>query len=144
MPNLPASKTTSGEFSISRMPRGTDGHVLTGTGAGTDPAYEASPAPTCVWIGRTSKATGTTDSWVDVDCSGQIPAGAIAALGVMHVTKAAEFGGVRANGAGDEGTYEGYGGVGGYFFVVPLDANRVFEQKISDIAVDCYIVGYFK
>jgi len=30
---------TSGQFSISRMPRGTAGYVIRGTGAGSDPAY---------------------------------------------------------------------------------------------------------
>ena len=41
IPNLAASKITSGQFSLVRMPRGTDTHVLTAKGAGTSPAYEA-------------------------------------------------------------------------------------------------------
>lgn len=40
IPNLAASKITSEQFGLARMPRGTDGYVLTGTGAGTNPAYE--------------------------------------------------------------------------------------------------------
>lgn len=41
IPNLAAAKITSGQFGLPRMPRATDGHVLTGTGAESDPAYEA-------------------------------------------------------------------------------------------------------
>lgn len=41
IPDLPTSKITSGQFSLLQMPRGTDGYVLTGTGVGSNPAYEA-------------------------------------------------------------------------------------------------------
>lgn len=144
IPNLAASKITSEQFGLARMPRGTDSYVLTGTGA-SNPAYEAIPPVTVVQIDVTSKATATTGSWVDVDCSGQIPAGAHAALGFLHNTYDGNYeGGVRENGASDEGTYIGLGPSGTTFFVVQLDANRVFEQKINNALVDCYIVGYMK
>lgn len=38
---LPTSKITSGQFGLVAMPRGIDDYVIRGTGAGTDPAYEA-------------------------------------------------------------------------------------------------------
>lgn len=41
IPSLATSKITSGQFSLDRMPRGTDTHVLTAKGAGVSPAYEA-------------------------------------------------------------------------------------------------------
>ena len=41
IPNLATSKITSGQFSLDRIPRGTDTHVLTAKGAGVSPAYEA-------------------------------------------------------------------------------------------------------
>ena len=41
-PNMAASAISSGQFPLGRMPRGADGHLLTGTGAGSNPAYEAS------------------------------------------------------------------------------------------------------
>jgi len=44
VPNLPASKITSGRFGMPRMPDGTSGQVLTAQGAGVDPAYAAVPA----------------------------------------------------------------------------------------------------
>lgn len=36
-----ADHVLTGQLALGLMPRGTDGHVLTGTGAGTNPAYEA-------------------------------------------------------------------------------------------------------
>lgn len=47
VPNLAASKITSGQFPLDRMPRAASG-VLTAKGAGVNPAYEAVAVPTIV------------------------------------------------------------------------------------------------
>jgi hypothetical protein len=39
VPDLPASKITSGRFTLSRMPDGSSGYFLKGQGAGVDPTY---------------------------------------------------------------------------------------------------------
>lgn len=98
-----------------------------------------------VQINVASKATATTGTWEDVDCSGEIPAGAVAAVGFFKYTNATAFhaGGVRKNGASDEGTYYEASERSVVFFVVELDAGRIFEQKIDNAAADCWITGYF-
>ncbi len=50
VPNLDAPKITSGRFGMPRMPDGTSGQVLTGQGAGADPAY-AAPATKSIATG---------------------------------------------------------------------------------------------
>jgi hypothetical protein len=57
IPSLDAAKITSGRFPMAQMPEGTDGYVLTGTGNGSSPAYEAIPAavtPRYGWGGLVS------------------------------------------------------------------------------------------
>ena len=41
VPDLPASKVTTGRFGMARMPEGTSGYVLMAQGPGADPVYEA-------------------------------------------------------------------------------------------------------
>ena len=117
--------------------------LLKGAGAGANPTEIAVPATVVTQIDRTDKSTATGGSWVDTDCSAEIPAGAKAAYGYMKNTGASNYaGGVRKNGATDNGTYDMVLAYSTAFFIVELDVNRIFEQNIENAAVDCFIIGY--
>jgi hypothetical protein len=60
IPNLDASKTTTGQFALAQMPQGTNGWVLTGTGASA-PAYAAPSGTNVTTKGdlQTYSTTGT-------------------------------------------------------------------------------------
>ena len=65
IPNLPASKITTGQLTIGRLTRGTDGWVLKGTGA-ADPVYSAltiSVTTLSVGSGQGTQVASPVDTW---------------------------------------------------------------------------------
>lgn len=90
------------------------------------------------------KSTTTTGSWRDVTCSAIIPEGATYAIGFLRNidSNATYYGGVRPNGGGNEGSYTYLQKTVERYFIVALDANRIFEQKIDNADIDCWITGY--
>jgi len=64
VPDLPATKITSGRFGMARMPDGTLNYVLTAKGAGVDPAYEPLPAAA---PHKATHVSGGTDAFVSTD-----------------------------------------------------------------------------
>lgn len=70
VPDLPASKITSGQFPLSRMPRGDSGKGLVGKGTGVDPAYEyvahAKAGGGNIWVqAGAPTAIATGDIWIE-------------------------------------------------------------------------------
>ena len=52
IPDLDVAKITTGRFGLARMPAGTSTYVLTGQGAGSDPAYASLPAYAVIGSGN--------------------------------------------------------------------------------------------
>lgn len=95
------------------------------------------------WVNAKDYATAVEDAWVEVDFSGDIPAGNSGACCDMHSTSAFAYPwGLRKNGAGYDNylnfRYHQYGWV-------EIDANRKAEQKIDRAdRQDLYLFGYTK
>jgi len=145
IPNLAASKITSGQFSLDRMPRGTDTHILTGKGVGVNPAYEAAggggvsltvPAGVGTEVFNGSAPT----SWTDLNLSGTIGAQTtlvlLKFLAVGFVNRAA----FRKNGDTDELDVTTAGGGAHYVYagpntygvaVVATDSSGIVEWKCT-------------
>jgi hypothetical protein len=91
----------------------------------------------------TDKSTGTTGSYVDIDISGDT--GASTAIGAVFIVKntssTARSMQLRKNGSGDNrytNLMSGWATAG----IIGVDGSEICEQKISNTAVDMYLVGY--
>lgn len=84
-----------------------------------------------------NKAPSTTDSWVTIDCSAQIPAGA--KFAVVELSALGESVGLRPTGSTDNRiiTINRYA-----FALVGLDANRTFEVYRPASTYTLYLIGY--
>lgn len=91
------------------------------------------------------KSTATTGSYVDVDISGDLQGADDASAAILEVI---DGGGgtmtfaVRPKGSTDDRVREITSVHSG--FLVGVDANNVFEQKIGHGGVDLFLVGYLK
>src|SRR3990167_3587246 len=96
-------------------------------------------------------STTTTGSYVDVDVSANVSADATAAIIMLENVSTGTLYGtyVRQNGSTDD-RYVAGGGLG-YgatslpiinMLIVGLDGDKIFEQKIQDASVNCYLYGY--
>lgn len=94
------------------------------------------------------KTPGTTGSWQDVDVGGDgVPSGATGVICLLYNSSGstAYYGGVRKNGSTSEVSYGRL--AAGSRFVYQLcgvDANRIFEARISNAAFKVVLVGYTK
>lgn len=82
------------------------------------------------------KSPSTTSAWVDIDCSAEIPAGAVAAI---FDIKSAGTSGLRNNGSTDDrrtGTSVRSGAI------VGIDAGRICEFNTTVASGTLYLVGY--
>lgn len=155
IPNLAASKITSEQFGLARMPRGTDSLVLTGTGAGTNPAYEAAPGA-LLTVAETEVFTGTSPTtWTDLDLSGTIGAN-VALVVLKHFSAGGNVIAFRKNGDTDEhydasavdakGCALVTGGGVYLIFLVMADSGGIIEWKTSaateSTTVD--VIGFIK
>lgn len=68
IPSLPTSKITFGQFPLTRMPRGTDGHVLTARGLYSDPIYAPGGGGGATYVVAASNAH--TKKGADYVCDG--------------------------------------------------------------------------
>jgi len=82
-------------------------------------------------------------SWVDMDASGSVPAGATGV--VLHVVNTDTWGrylGLRKNGSSDD-RHPDLSGQSHFWAMIGVDTNRVFEAYVEDTTdVDIYVVGY--
>ena len=90
-----------------------------------------------------SYATATVGSYVDVDFSPNIPAGAVGAACVMLYDEGSSqyLFDVRKNGYGTDRYYNTLWSID--YVAVEIDASRFAEQKISNALLDLYLFGYF-
>jgi hypothetical protein len=96
-----------------------------------------------VFITPVDVSTATTGSYVDIDVSANVPAGATAVI--VRVVRSAASSGyfLRKNGSTDD-LYSASQTLA-YFHqwaVVAVDSSRIFEMKIEDTGVDCWLHGY--
>lgn len=82
----------------------------------------------------------TSGTWVDIDCSGLVPADAVGV--VLHNINSYETILLRKNGSSDSYTYA----YDAHHHVVGLDQNRIFEMQYSyaDDTVGLFLAGYFR
>lgn len=95
------------------------------------------------WITPIEVTPGTAVTWIDVDVSASVPAGATGVI--LHVantyTSARAFG-ARKNGSTDARTQIHL--QDHFWAVIGVDANRIFECYVQNtIQQDVYLVGYF-
>jgi hypothetical protein len=88
----------------------------------------------------------STGSWVDVDVSATVPAGATGViLQVVNNTGAAQMYGVRYNGQTSEtwmyDTLELKDGTQRWL-MIGLDSSRIFECRTNSTSVETYLIGY--
>ena len=93
-----------------------------------------------LFTNATDKSTGTKDSYQDVDITADIGSNdANGAIVDTFVTdNSAREVAVRKNGA----TYDYYDRAGHVSALVAIDENDIFEQKVSDVKRDLYLLGY--
>jgi hypothetical protein len=87
-------------------------------------------------------STATTGSYVDVDVSAYVSSNATAAIIYITTSNNALSYYVRKNGSTDDlasGSSQYH-----QWAIVGLDSSKIFEQKISGVAVDMFLVGYFE
>lgn len=89
------------------------------------------------------KSLLTTDMWTDIDLSGELPEGAIAAIfEVVNVESSVErWGGLRKNGS-TGGQTEFIYPLSHIFLAIGVDENRVCEGKIDTTDIKFYLLGY--
>ena len=85
------------------------------------------------------RSLGTTGSYVDIDESANAPSGATGVFGEVIATSAYKFA-ARKNGT----SFDYYEDAPPHDSIMAgLDANRKWEGKIENVAVDFYTMGYF-
>ncbi len=95
------------------------------------------------WVAP-SEITPASTGWQDVDVSGSVPADATGVIvHLANPTGNTVSVGWRMNGSTDN-RVNSLMATAQFWLAVGLDANRVFELSIADVAsVDAYLVGYF-
>jgi len=95
------------------------------------------------WITPVDISPETAGSWQDADLSSYLPAGATGAM--FHVvagTSDYDFG-CRKNGSTDDRYEDGAKASTHFWASCGVDANRVCEIRIENVAIVVYLVGYF-
>jgi hypothetical protein len=87
------------------------------------------------------KSLGATGAWTEIDLSGQLPAGAKAAIFEVDATGSTRLFGLRKKGGTDEHYNDIYSGTH-LCFIVGVDSNRKCEGKIENADVDFWLIGY--
>jgi hypothetical protein len=87
---------------------------------------------------------GTAGSWTDVDVSAYIPSGATGVILQWSNPTATDYVyGVRNNGSTDDPTVDQIAkGNSQGWFMVGVDANRIFEAYVENTALKTYLLGY--
>jgi hypothetical protein len=85
------------------------------------------------------KSLGTTDAWVDTDCSTEAPSAVGLIFECQNNYSASGKFGWRKNGSTDDRTF-------GYslheWIIIGCDDNRVCEQQVDDTSMDSWLIGY--
>ena len=90
----------------------------------------------------TDKSLGATGAWTNIDLSGDIAAGSVAAIfEVINVGGSHSDVGLRKNGSTDDRHTDVFAGHH-IFMVVGVDANRICEGYVQTVDVDFYLLGY--
>jgi hypothetical protein len=137
---------TSREFLSGNVQRGAIARVVCALAAAMTIAAPGAHAQVFNWFDPIIDISDTTTgSWVDIDVSANVPAGA---TGVMVEVKTEgssddEFA-IRKNGSSDEWMW-GPTTIKNdthTWFMIGVDSNRVFEVKQGDNDIDMYLLGY--
>jgi hypothetical protein len=93
------------------------------------------------WIDKTP---GTTGSWVDVDCSANIPSGSTGViLRLVNTGSSDSVINVRKNGSTDNDlTHAKVLAKGHIYAIIGVDSNRIFEAYIANANCKIYLLGY--
>ncbi len=84
------------------------------------------------------KSTGTTGSYVDVDCSSECPSGKFGVFLMLSNGVSAQAG-LRPKGSSDAWyTYQGFH----QGHIVPFDSAQTIQQKIGSTSIDLKLIGY--
>jgi hypothetical protein len=99
---------------------------------------------TCTFFDNAIDKTPSTGSWLDVDCSANIPSGAKGVfIVIVNGTTANRNGGARNNGSTDTYPYQIFYYPSRFAYQVRgVDANRIFEARIDNAEVKVWLLGY--
>lgn len=86
---------------------------------------------------------GTTGSWTDIDLAALIPSGTTGViLQIVNTSGSGHNVGWRKNGSGDD-RYTNVHKNSVFWVAIGVDASRIFEMKVANLNVDCYLHGSF-
>lgn len=107
---------------------------ISGYYTGTDITFFVNPV---------DKSTATINEYVDVDCSADVSSSAVGVFGhICNNNAAIKSISIRKNGSTDDRYYGLMKNFSALGFIIGIDENKIFEQKIESADIDIYINGY--
>ncbi len=108
--------------------------LISGYYTGTDIIFFVNPV---------DKSTATINEYVDVDCSANVSSSAVGVFGhICNNNVAIKNISIRKNGSTDDRYYGLMKNFSALGFIIGIDENKIFEQKIESADIDIYINGY--
>lgn len=108
--------------------------LISGYYTGTDITFFVNPV---------DKSTAKINEYVDVDCSANVSSSAVGVFGhICNNNAAIKRISIRKNGSTDDRYYGLMKNFSALGFIIGIDKNKIFEQKIESADIDIYINGY--